>query len=409
MPDILTIQSEFPILDHFKARGIKYLDSAATTQKPRSVLEAEQHFYTRINAGTRRGISSLSHDATISLENARGTIASFINATDASSIVLTKNATEALNLVAFGFAKGILLEGDIILVSELEHHANLIPWQMIAKETGATLELIPVNDVGEIDMAGYRELLTDRVKIVAIAHVSNVFGTTLPVKEIIKLAHAKGAFAVIDGTQAAAHQPLDMHDLDADFYAFSGHKMYGPLGVGVLYGKLQLLDMTAPLLYGGSMIEHVTYQEATFDKPPYRFEGGTGNGAAAVGLQEAIGFIEQLGWADIMHHEHEIMNVLHEGLRRIEGIIIYRAPKDSNGSVISFNLEGIHPHDVGQVLDITGVMVRVGHHCAEPLMAKLGVAGTVRLSIGVYSTQSDIEVALQAIRSVRSKVGYGQS
>lgn len=410
MSDLRTIQSEFPILQHFQSQGVVYLDNAATSQQSRSSLNAQKRYVTTQHAGVRRGVSSLSTEAGRAIESARASVASFMHANDAQEIVFSKNATEALNLVAFGYAMQILGEGDEILISKLEHHANLIPWQIVAKRTGATLQFIPINEHGELDQSALGKLVSARTKIIAITHVSNVFGNTVPIEKVTEMAHRVGAVVVIDGAQAVAHQPVDVTSLGADFYAFSGHKMYAPPGVGVLFGRAQLLAQMEPLIYGGAMIEHVSYQSATWDAPPHRFEGGTLNAPAILGLKAAIELLQSLAWSEIQRHERELIAQLRHGLQKIDDVVLY-GPGDADeyASLVSCNMTGIHHHDVGQLLDDAGVIVRVGHHCAEPLMSELGISGTVRLSVGIYNTTADIEAAIAAMRQVKKRVGHDRN
>ncbi len=378
-----------------------YLDSAATSQKPRVVMNAMQRYYDLHNANPRRGISHLSSQASELVERARQTVTKFINA-PSRSVVYTKNTTEGLNMVVHGWANKILKAGDQIMLTEMEHHANLIPWQVVAKATGATLIFISVDDAGQIDLAQYKRLLSEKTKIVATTHVSNVFGTIMPIKQIAAAAHRVGAIVVVDGAQAVPHIPVNVQDLDADFYAFSSHKMYGPTGVGVLYGKAQLLEQTDPLLYGGSMIKHVTFDHATLDDPPHKFEGGTQDVAGALGLEAAIAFLQQFRWDDIQTHQTMLTRRLVRGLA---GVVKIHAPANlqNHSSIISLSHHHIHPHDLNQVLDLNSVYVRSGHHCAEPLMTKLGLPGTTRISVGIYNNATDIDRAVDSVKQAVQK------
>ncbi len=396
MKNLLDVRGDFPIFSEL--RNFHYLDSAATAQKPEVVLKTIDHYYRAHNANPRRGVSHVSNKATELVEQARQKVAQFIGTADPSTVVFTKSTTESLNIVAHGWAKTHLKAGDEILLSEMEHHSNLIPWQQAARATGAGLRSIPVSNSGEIDLERAKELITATTKLVAITHVSNVFGSTTPLKKIINLAHQHKAVVVVDGAQAVAHLPINVTDLDADFYAFSGHKLYGPMGVGVLYGKKALLEQTEPLQYGGSMIEHVTYQDATWDTVPHKFEGGTLDVAAIVGLASAINYLKQFSWEDIAEHEQKLIKTIVSRLQKMPRVKLY-APRSDHASVVSFNVEGIHPHDVSEVLDARNVTVRSGHHCAMPIMDKLGISGTVRASIGLYNNYDDVDALISGVEA----------
>lgn len=393
-------RQHFPVMQYFDRSHQVYLDSAATSHKPQIVLDSINQFYARDNANPRRGMSTLSYRAEQSFEQSRQTIAQFINAKSANEIIITKNATEALNLVAFGYGLRHLKRGDEILVSLLEHHSNFVPWQMVAKQTGAVLKYISVSSQGQIDLADYERKLSRKTKIVAMSHLSNVFGTKSDLDSIIKSAHKIGAIVVVDGAQAVAHFSVDVQVLDTDFYAFSGHKMYAPLGVGVLFGKADLIDKMSPVQYGGGMIESVKKELSTFAPPPHRFEAGTGDTAATIGLKAAIEYIQSIGFDQIIQHEKSLIEYARNSLDKIDGVEVYgpSSAADYFGA-ISFNVQGIHPHDVAEVLDAHGVTVRAGHHCAMPLMRFLNVAGTVRISFGLYNNVADIDQATEAIKA----------
>ncbi len=406
--DVAAIKADFPIFQKRMRNDARlvYLDSGATSQKPAQVLEAERFFYTHHNAAAHRGSHLLAEEASTAYEGARATIAAFIGA-DSDEVIFTKSATESINLIAYSFsntqvAPFVLTAGDEILVSEMEHHANLIPWQQLAKRTGAVIRWFSVTADGRLDLSNIDQLINERTKIVAITHQSNVLGTIPPVALITSKAHAVGAIVVLDACQSVPHFPMNVVELDVDFVAFSGHKMLGPTGVGVLWGRASLLAKMEPFLFGGSMIETVTMEGATWASAPRKFEAGVPNMAQAVGLAAAIDYLTNIGMSKIHQHETELTQYALDTLQTIKGLNIF-GPLDTidRGGVISFALEGIHPHDAGQVLDQYGVAVRTGHHCAWPLMRKYGVAGTTRASLYLYNDRSDIDALAEAITATQ--------
>jgi len=386
--DINKIRSDFPI---FSDKSLVYLDSAATTQKPQQVIDAVSDFYSNYNANVHRGIYELSMKATEAYEFARQKIAKFINAPDWRSIVFTGGTTESINLIAYSWARKNLRKGDEILITEMEHHSNIVPWQLVAKEIGIILKYIPINIDGTLDLSNMNELITNNTKLVSVIHQSNVFGTINPINKIINRAKQVGAITVIDAAQSIPHGHVDVQDLDCDFLAFSGHKMLGPTGIGVLYGKTELLDSMAPFMGGGDMINSVTMTESTWNDIPYKFEAGTPNIAQAIGLGAAIDYINEIGLTNINNYvKHLLKNAL-KNLLAIDGLTVYGHQVGESSSVISFNLEGVHPHDLAQFLDQDRIAVRAGHHCAQPIMDKLGVSSTIRASFYLYNTEEEIE------------------
>ena len=411
--ELAAIRGDFPILTRTvrDGRPLVYLDSGATSHKPAVVLDAERAFYEQHNAAVHRGAHQLAEEATDDFETARATVASFIGA-PASEVVFTKNATEALNLVAYAFSNAaptdepkderfVLGPGDEILVTEMEHHANLVPWQELARRTGATLRWVPVGDDGALDLSSLDELLTERTKVFAFTHVSNVLGTVNPVTELARRAHEVGALVVVDACQSVPHLPVDVAALGADFLAFSGHKMYGPMGVGVLWGRAELLEAMPPFLTGGSMIELVTMERSTYARAPQKFEAGVPNAAQAVGLAAAVRWIEHLGIERIHAHEAALVDLLMRGLAERPWVRLVGPPVGTGrGGAVAFVVDGVHAHDVGQVLDDAGVAVRVGHHCAWPLHRALGAPATTRASFAVHNTAADVEALLAALDRV---------
>lgn len=399
------IRKDFPIFAKTMRGGnrLVYLDSGATSQKPISVLDAERNFYELHNAAVHRGAHLLAEEASSEYEGARAVLASFLNA-QVDEVVFTKSATESLNAIAYSFgnsspgSKFALKAGDRIVVSELEHHANLIPWQQLAKRTGAELVWFPIDSEGRLDLSKIDELINSRTKVVAITHQSNVLGTIVPIEKLVEATHAVGAVFVLDACQSAPHFKIDVKKLGIDYLAFSGHKALGPTGVGILWGRLELLNEMEPFLTGGSMIETVTMTEATWASAPKRFEAGVPNMAQAVGLAAAIRYLEELGMDNIAKHEHELTSYALEKFKDLVGVkVIGPNSNVDRGSVISFTMDGIHPHDVGQVLDQYGIAVRTGHHCAWPLMKKLGLVGTTRASFYIYNDESDVDSLISAI------------
>lgn len=395
------IRNDFPLLQQsVHSRPLVYLDNANTTQKPNSVIAATDHYYRHDNANIHRSVYQLSERATQCYETTRDKVQRFINAKHRQEIIFTKGTTESINLVANGFTHALLKPGDEILISEIEHHSNIVPWQLACQRTGATLKVIPVQDNGELDLDAYAQLLTPKIKLLALTHVSNALGTINPVKQMIAMAHAQNIPVLLDGAQGVPHMAIDVQDLDCEFYAFSSHKMYGPTGTGVLYGKQQWLESLPPYQGGGNMIRQVTFANTTYAELPYHFEAGTANIAGVIGLGAAIDYIEKLGMAAITAHETALKNYATERLKQIPGLtIIGDAPHKA--AVISFVLDQIHPHDVGTALDNHGIAVRVGHHCAMPLMERFGVPATVRASFAIYNTLAEIDVLAEGIIQVQ--------
>ena len=388
-------KKDFPI---FNNRNITYLDSGATTQKPQYVIDAIDEFYEHNNANPHRGAYSLSIDATNVYEGTREKIAKFINARKANEIIFSKNASESLNLIAYSYGLDNLKKDDEVVLSIMEHHSNLVPWQYVTKKTGASLKYMYINDKFELSKEEIENNITDKTKIVGITHVSNVLGTINNVKEIIKYAHKKGAIVIVDASQSIPHMKIDVQDLDADFLVFSGHKMLAPLGIGVLYGKREILNQMNPFIMGGDMIEYVYEQETTYAPLPNKFEAGTQNVEGVIGLGAAIDYIENLGYDNIEQIETKLVKYARSELSKLEFLDIYMTPNESNhSSVISFNIKGVHPHDVASILDSEGVCVRSGNHCAQPLLRYLGFDSTCRASFYIYNTQEDVDNLVKAL------------
>ena len=399
--DTKRLAADFPILDQkVNDEPLVYLDNAATTQKPKQVLAAIENYYQKDNANVHRGVHSLAERATKSYEAARDKVARFIKASSSREVIFTRGTTTSLNWLA-NYAAESLQAGDEVLISVMEHHSNLIPWQEACKKTGAKLVYVYLKD-GCLDMDDLRAKLTSKTKFVALAHVSNVLGTINPIKEIAGLAHQVGALLVVDGAQSAPHMKIDVQDLDVDFFAFSGHKMAGPTGIGVLYGKEKYLQLMSPVEFGGEMIDFVYEQEATWKELPWKFEAGTPNIAGAIGLGAAIDYLEEVGMEAVEAHERELMNYLFPKLQAMEGLTIYGSQDLARRSgVISFNLDGLHPHDVATALDYEGVAVRAGHHCAQPLLAYLDLPATVRASFYIYNSKADCDKLLDALEKTK--------
>ncbi|USK33350.1 cysteine desulfurase [Bacillus sp. F19] len=394
--NIQDIRSLFPILDQqVNGQNLVYLDSAATSQKPLPVIEALDRYYREYNSNVHRGVHTLGTKATDGYEGAREKVRKFINAQSAEEIIFTRGATTALNTVAASYGRANLQSGDEIVITYMEHHANVIPWQQLAKATGATLKYIPLQEDGTISLEDARETITDSAKIVSVMQVSNVLGTINPIKEIAELAHSKGAIMVVDGAQSAPHMKIDVQDLNCDFFAFSAHKMCGPTGVGVLYGKKALLENMEPVEFGGEMIDFVGLYESTWKELPWKFEAGTPIIAGAIGLGAAIDFLEEIGLENIEAYEHKLADYALERLSEVEGITIY-GPKKRAG-LVTFNIEDVHPHDVATVLDAEGIAVRAGHHCAQPLMKWLNVSSTARASFYLYNTEEEVDKLVAGI------------
>ncbi|KLU53683.1 cysteine desulfurase [Paenibacillus sp. FSL H7-0942] len=402
-----SIREQFPIL-HQEINGhpLVYLDSAATSQKPHAVIEAVKHYYEYENSNVHRGVHTLGSRATDAYEGAREKVAKFINARSTQEIIFTRGTTTALNLVASSYARANCKEGDEIVITQMEHHSNLIPWQQVAKETGATLKYIPLQPDGHIELADVEKTITNNTKIVAIAYVSNVMGLIHPVKQIAEIAHRNGAVIVVDGAQSTPHMKVDVQDLDCDFYALSGHKMCGPTGIGALYGKKALLESMEPIEFGGEMIDDVGLYESNWKELPWKFEGGTPIIAGAVGLGAAIDFLEQIGMDEIAHHESVLAAYATERLAEIDGLTIY-GPAKRHVGVVTFNLGDVHPHDVATVLDASGVAIRAGHHCCQPLMRWLEVSSTARASFYLYNNEQDVDRLVSAL--IQTKEYFGDA
>jgi len=405
MLDIATIRKEFPILEQeVNGRPLVYLDNAASSQKPRSVIDAISHYYLQDHANVHRGVHTLSQRATDQFEEVRKQAQAFVNAAHDHEIIFTRGVTEAINLVATSFGKTYIEEGDEILISALEHHSNIVPWQMLCQDWGAELKVIPIDDDGCLIMERFEELLSGNTRLVAVNHVSNTLGTINPIHEIIEKAHKVGAAVLIDGAQSAPHIKIDVQDLDADFYCVSAHKMYGPTGIGFLYGKEHWLQEMQPYHGGGEMIESVTFEETTYSGLPFKFEAGTPNIADTIGLGEAIRFIERIGIEEIAHWETELHNYTVDKMMEVPGIQFIGTAKEKAG-VISFNVEGIHPYDIGTMLDQQGIAVRTGHHCTQPIMDRYQIPGTVRASFAVYNTKEDADRFVEALKKAVSMLG----
>ena len=403
--DAARAREDFPAFaQQVHGRPLVFLDSAASAQKPRAVIEAVCHTYEEDYANVHRGVYWLSQRATEAFENARKTVARFINAREDREIVFVRGATEAINLVANSYGRHFLSEGDEVVVSAMEHHSNIVPWQILRDAIGIALRVAPINDAGELVMEEFERLLGARTKLVAITHVSNALGSIVPVREIVRLAHEAGARVLIDGAQAAPHLAIDVRDLDCDFYTFSGHKIYGPTGIGVLYAKAELLESMPPYQGGGDMILSVSFEKTDYNVIPYKFEAGTPNLAGAVGLGAAIEYVSALGLPQIGAHERDLLDYATGRLEGIPGLrLIGTAQKKA--SVISFTIEGVHPHDVGTILDYEGVAVRTGHHCAQPVMERFGIAATARASFGLYNTRDEVDVLVNAVEEAKEFFG----
>ena len=397
MFDVQSIRQQFPVLNQtVYGKPLVYFDNAATTQKPLCVIERERDYYLNENCNIHRGVHYLSQKATEAYENARITVAKFINAPEAHEIVFTRGTTESLNLLATSFEHLFIEEGDKVLVTAMEHHSNLVPWQQMIQRHHGELLVVPMDDGGVLDLNAYQELLKKQPKVVSIAHISNTLGTINPVKEMIAMAHQYGIPVVVDGAQSMAHLPIDVKDMDCDFYVFSGHKMYAPMGIGGLYGKTEWLEKMPPYQFGGEMVDTVSFEKTTFNKLPFKFEAGTPNVGAALGLETAVKFIESVDRKAVAEHEDLLLKTAIDGLSQIEGMrFIGQAPHRSG--LVSFVINGIHPYDLGTIIDKMGVAVRTGHHCAEPVMTRFGIPGTVRASFAMYNTVEEVEVFVKAV------------
>lgn len=398
--DVQQIRSQFPIL-HQQVNGkpLIYFDNAATNQKPKQVIDALTHYYENDNANIHRGIHTLAERATKAYETTRQAMQVFVHAKHEEEIIFTRGVTESINLVASSYGRAFLQAGDEVIISGLEHHSNIVPWQLICEERKAILKAIPVTEIGELDLDAYKKLLSPKTKVVAVNHASNSLGTINPVKKIIELAHQVGAVVLIDGAQAAAHLPIDVQELDCDFYCISSHKMYGPTGTGILYGKKDLLEKMPPYMGGGEMIKEVTFAKTTYNDLPYKFEAGTPNIGDVIALNEAVNFIHALGKENIAAYEHELLVYAAVRLSSIQGVRLIGTAKEKV-SVQSFVIDGIHHFDIGQMLDARGIAVRTGHHCTQPLMDAFGIEGTVRASFSVYNTKSEIDQLAEGVERI---------
>lgn len=401
MLDIQRIRNDFPILDQqINGKPLVYFDNAATTQKPNQVIEALSGYYEGYNANIHRGIHHLAEKATAAFEDSRKAIKSFLNASSDEEIIFTYGTTDGINLVAQTYGRAFLKEGDEIIITTMEHHSNIVPWQMLCEEKGCVLKVIPITDSGEIIFEEYQKLLSEKTKFVSVVHVSNALGTINPVKEIIEEAHKVGAKVLVDGAQASSHLTIDVQELDVDFYVFSAHKLYGPTGMGALYGKREILNAMPPYRGGGEMIKEVSFEKTTYNELPYKFEAGTPNIADVVAVKSAIDYINYWGKENIAAYENELLTYGTEKLSEIEGLKIIGQAKEKV-SVISFIIDGIHPQDIGVILDQQGIAVRTGHHCTQPLMKRLGIVGTSRASFSMYNTKEEIDSLVAGIQKVK--------
>ncbi len=403
--NIESIRQDFPILNEvINGKQLVYFDNAATTQKPRLVLDALTGYYEHYNANIHRGIHHLAEKATFAFEESRRRLQRFINAPLVEEVIFTYGTTDSINLVSQSYGRKFLGEGDEIIISTMEHHSNIVPWQMLCEEKGCVLRVIPINDDGELLMEEYEKMLSERTKFVSVVHVSNALGTINPVKEIIEKAHAVGAKVLLDGAQASSHLVLDVQDLDCDFYSLSLHKIYGPTGMGILYGKKELLDAMPPYRGGGEMIKEVTFAKTTYNELPYKFEAGTPNIADVVAAKFALDYVDILGKENIADHENDLLKYATESLREIDGLRIIGNAKEKV-SVVSFVMEGIHHQDIGVILDQLGIAVRTGHHCTQPLMNRFGITGTTRASFAVYNTIEEVDLLINGLHKVKKMLG----
>ena len=398
--DVNKVRGDFPILNQMvNGNPLVYLDNGATSQKPQSVIDAIVEYYTTTNSNVHRGVHTLSQQATDGYEGARAKICEFINAGDDKEIIFTRNTTEGINLVAHSYGRQNIGAGDDIIVSNMEHHSNIVPWQMLCEEKGANLLVVPIDDSGELLMDEYEKMLSPRTKLVSITHVSNALGTILPTAQIVDMAHAHGTPVLLDGAQAVPHMPVDMQELDCDFYVFSGHKLFGPTGIGILYGKAEYLEAMSPFLGGGEMIKSVTFEKTIYNDLPYKFEGGTPDIAGAIGLGAAIDYVNNLGFDQITAHEDELLRYGTDALSSIEGLKIIGTAGHKAG-ILSFVMDKAHPHDIGTILDGQGIAVRTGHHCAQPVMQRFQIPATTRASLAFYNTKEDIDALIEGIDRV---------
>jgi cysteine desulfurase / selenocysteine lyase len=399
--DVHAVREDFPILrQRVHGKPLVYLDNAATTQKPQRVIDRLNQYYAHDNANVHRGVHLLSERATDAYEEARRTVCRFLKAVDPREIVFVRGTTEAINLVAQSYGRPHVASGDEVVLTAMEHHSNIVPWQMLCNEKQARLRVVPITDAGEIRLDEYEALLSDRTRIVAVMHVSNALGTINPIRKIVRMAHARGIPVLVDGAQAVAHLPVDVQALDCDFYAFSGHKIFGPTGIGVLYGKTSWLEAMPPYQGGGDMISSVSFERTLYNVLPYKFEAGTPNIAGAIGLSAALEYVEALGWDRITAHEHDLLAYGTDALSSIPGLRWTGTATDKTG-ILAFVFEGVHPHDIGTILDREGVAIRTGHHCCQPLMDRLGVPATARASLAIYNTREDVDALAAALQKVR--------
>lgn len=400
MLDISKIRKQFPILStKVNGENLVYFDNGATTQKPQSVITAESNYYQNENSNVHRGVHFLSGLATDKFEETRITIQNFISAKHSHEIIFTKGTTDSINIVASGY-RTLLNKGDEIIISELEHHSNIVPWQMCCEQSGATLKVIPLLDNGSLDMVAFENFLSENTKLVSVSHISNTLGTINPIEKIIEKAQAVGAKVMIDGAQAAAHISLNMQSLGADFYCFSAHKLYGPTGVGILYGKEDVLNELPPYQGGGEMIKEVSFKKTTYACLPHKFEAGTPNIAGVVAFKSAIDFITELGLSNIAKYEEELLQYATEEVLKIEGLKIYGTAKNKSG-IISFNINELHPYDIGMIVDKMGIAIRTGHHCTQPIMERFNIPGTARISLAVYNTKEEIDICINALKKAK--------
>ena len=403
--DVQRVREDFPILRRrVHGRPLVYLDNAATTQKPQPVLDAIARYYSETNANVHRGVHHLSEIATDAYEEARAKVRQFFNARTEREIIFTRNATEGINLVACAFVRPKLQAGDEVLISAMEHHSNIVPWQLVCAERGARLRVVPIDDNGDLQFDEFERLLGDRTRMVAITHMSNALGTVNPADEIVRSAHARGIPVLLDGSQAAYHMPVDVQSLNVDFYVATGHKLYGPTGIGVLYGREALLEAMPPFLGGGDMIASVTFEKSTWNDLPYKFEAGTPNIEGAIGLGAAIDYIRSIGFDVIQRHERELLAHGTAVLRSVPGVKIVGTAR-RKASILSFVMENVHPHDIGTIVDREGVAIRTGHHCAQPVMERFGIPATARASLAMYNTRRDIDTLVGALRRVQAVFG----
>lgn len=399
--DVNEMRAQFPIL-HERVRGkrLVYLDNAATTQKPKRVIEALTRYYAHLNSNIHRGVHYLSEEATAAYEHVRQSVKTYVNARSEKEIIFVRGTTEAINLVADCLGRSAINAGDEILISGMEHHSNIVPWQLVCERQGASLKVAPISDSGEIIVEAYRNLITSRTKLVAVTHVSNALGTVNPVRELIVIAHERGVPVLLDGAQAIAHNRVDVQALDCDFYAFSAHKMYGPTGIGILYGKEHLLQSMPPYQGGGDMIRSVTFEKTIFNDLPHKFEAGTPNIADTIAFGETLEFLSSLQWPAVIEHERDLLYYATSAISSVPGVRIIGTAKEKV-SVISFVMDDVHPHDIGTILDQEGIAVRTGHHCAQPVMQRFGIPATVRASFGLYNTRGEVDDLVRGIYKVK--------